>query len=141
MFKTKVDVTLSIECRCHLLNQRFDVTLSNKRLRTSAVSQTQSSPCSGQSLETSTSMRSNRQEMTNNHNLDIRVTILPGKFFHLFLYLCPHPRIYISGKSRSRSHLFPLLRLLCLLRPPQHVPCHHQRHLQRGQRRHQHHHL
>ena len=131
MFKTKVDVTLSIECRCHLLNQR---------LRTSAVSQTQSSPCSEQFLATSTLMRSNRQEMTNNHNVGTRVTILPGKFFHLFL-LCPHPQIYISGKSRSRSHLLPLLRLLCLLRPPQHVPCHHQRHLQRGQRRHQHHHL
>ena len=39
-----------------------------------------------------------------------------------------------AGKPCPWPNILPLLRLLCLLCPPQHVPCHHQRHLQRGQR-------
>ena len=67
MFQTKVDIT------CH--------TCFKQRLRTSAVSPTQSSPCSEPSLATSTSMRSNRQELTIDHH-----AWWPRKFFHLYLY-------------------------------------------------------
>ena len=67
MFQTKVDIT------CH--------TCFKQRLRTSAVSPTQSSPCSEPSLATSTSMRSNRQELTIDHH-----ACWPRKFVHLYLY-------------------------------------------------------
>ena len=40
-----------------------------------------------------------------------------------------------GSKPYPRSHLLHPLRLLCLLRPPQHVPCHHQRHVLRGESR------
>ena len=35
--------------------------------------------------------------------------------------------------SCHRPRVLHLLHLCCLLHPPQHVPCHHQRHVQRGQ--------